>query len=154
MHCICVFVFVKLREVGGWGRGDFRSKNLLQIFCILSIQKNYNMGGVKGCLFFSLQKNINFGKSKRPQESLEDPEYNSNVNSAILDSSENTTLVHTNQMNRVYIHQYKFWMQRMQFYVCLETQLLDTTNIFEMGPRVFTGSEIPFKCKQCFFRFK
>ena len=36
-------------------------------------------------------------------------------------------------MNRGCIHQHKFQMQRMQFRVCLETQLLDTTKKFEMG---------------------
>ena len=94
---------------------------------------------------------MNFNKSKRPQKSLEDPEYDSNVNSVILDWSENTTLVHTNQMNRGYIHQYRFWMQKMQFGVYLETQLLDTKKVWNGAKSLWTIGNtfqmktVPFK---------
>ena len=89
-------------------------------------------------------QNINFGKSKRPQESSHS---NSNVNSAILDSIENTTLVHTNQMSRKYIHLYKI--------LNAKNAILGLKK-FEMRLRGFRGSTIPVKCvksKQCHFKF-
>ena len=45
---------------------------------------------------------------KWSEEALEDPKHIINVKSAVLDSSENTTLVHTNQVSRGYIHLYEF----------------------------------------------
>ena len=42
----------------------------------------------------------------------------------------------------------------MQFYVCLETHIKKNNKNVKMGLIGFRGSEIPFKCKQCHFRFK
>ena len=67
---------------------------------------------LKVCLeTFGHKTKLNWDK-----EASEDQKYPSNVNSAILYSSKNITLVHTNEMSRRYIHLYEFKMKSMQYF--------------------------------------
>ena len=90
---------------------DILVLNFVQKFGFLWANVRKGRGGSFPNQQISFKINAYLKKTKNEKflnKALEDPKFLSNVISAILDLTGNTTSVHTNQMSRVYIHQYQF----------------------------------------------